>query len=69
MIGVRFLANTRDFLSAIESRLALRPTQPPTQWAPWAPLPVGEADLSLVTSDEIQNVLSYTSISLQVFMA
>jgi hypothetical protein len=31
--------------------------------------PVSEADLSHVSSDEIQNLLSYASIRLQLFMA
>jgi len=63
----------RFFLFATESRPALEPTQPPIQWVPRA-LNQGvkrwwrEANHSPISSAEVKNAWSYTSIPQYVFL-
>jgi len=52
MTGIHFMAGAGKgyFLFATMSRLALRPTQPPIEWVPWALSPrVKRPGVKLIT--------------------
>jgi hypothetical protein len=63
-IAVAFPARERYFLFSTASRLATKPTRPPTQWAPdavspWVKRRGPEADHSPPFSAEVKNVELY----------
>jgi hypothetical protein len=61
-IGVQFpVGAMMGFFFATASRQALRPTQPPTQWIQWSPIPAWEADHSPPSNAEVKNAWSCTS--------